>query len=133
MHPITRNRGKGNIIPDNVDTSADDELSSCSSLSLSLSSKKNARENTKANSCKKPSHHPAFSDAISGASRRARREASRRQNKTDQAPGNASILPTSTRPPMSFVHPPFGTGPTFYMPLVALIRRPDDMISSPLV
>ena len=35
-------------------------------------------------------------------------------------------------PPMSFVHPAFGTGPTFYMPPVTLIRRPDDMLSSPL-
>ena len=35
-------------------------------------------------------------------------------------------------PPISLVHHAFGTGPTFYMPLEALIRRPDDMLSSPL-
>ena len=33
---------------------------------------------------------------------------------------------------MPVVHPAFGTGPTFYMSLAALIRRPDDMLSSPL-
>ena len=35
-------------------------------------------------------------------------------------------------PPKPFIHPAFGTGPTFYMPPAALIRRPDDMLSSPL-
>ena len=33
---------------------------------------------------------------------------------------------------MSFAHPAFGVGPTFYMPHAALVRRPDDMLSSPL-
>ena len=33
---------------------------------------------------------------------------------------------------MLLVHPAFGTGPTFYMPPAALIRGPDDMLSSPL-
>ena len=56
MHPIARNRGKEPIIPDDVDTPTDDELSSASSLSLSLSPAKNARDSTKAKSCKKPSH-----------------------------------------------------------------------------
>ena len=79
MHPIAHNREKEPIIPDNVDTPTDDELSSGSSPSLSLSSAKNAQDSTKAKSRKKPSHHPAFSDAISGASRRARKEADRRQ------------------------------------------------------
>ena len=35
-------------------------------------------------------------------------------------------------PLMSFVHPTFDTGPTFYMLLVAPIRGPDNMFSSPL-
>ena len=78
MHPITRNRGKEPIIPDDVDTPEDDELSSGSSPSLSLSPTKNARESIKARSHKRPSHHPAFSDVVSGASRRARREAGKR-------------------------------------------------------
>ena len=132
MHPIAHNRGKKPIIPDDVDTPVDDELSSTSSPSLSLSPVMNARESIKAKSHKKPSHHPAFSDAISSASRRARREAGRRQNQPDHSLGNVSVLPIGTMPPMSFVHPAFGTGPTFYMPPLALIQRPDDMLSSPL-
>ena len=70
--------GKEPIIPDDVDTPTDDDLSSGSSQSLSLSLAKNARENAKAKLRKKPSHHPAFSDAISGASRRVRRDISMR-------------------------------------------------------
>ena len=124
MHPITGNRGKEPVIPNNVNTPADDELSSGSSPSLSLLSTKNARDSTKAKLNKKPLHHPAFSDAISGVSCRARRKVGRRQNQPDQAPGNASVLPTCTIPLMPLVHPTFGTGPTFYMPPTTLIRSP---------
>ena len=42
------------------------------------------------------------------------------------------ILPACMMPPMSPVYPAFSTGPTFYMPPSALIRRPDDVLSSPL-
>ena len=35
-------------------------------------------------------------------------------------------------PKIPFVYPAFGVGPAFYMPPAALIRRPDDMLSSPL-
>ena len=58
-----------------------------------------------------------------------------------QALENASVLPKGTMPPvlpigmmppMSFVHLAFDTGPLFYMPPIALIRRPDDMLSLPL-
>ena len=80
VHPIARNRGKGPIILDDVDTPADDDLSSSSFPSLSLSPTKNARESKKAKLRKKPSHRLAFNDAISSASRRARREAIRKQN-----------------------------------------------------
>ena len=90
MHPIALNIGKEPIIPDDVDTLVDDELSLGSSPSLSLSPAKNAWESTKAKSHKKPSHHSAFNDAISGASRKARREEGRRLNQADQAPGNVT-------------------------------------------
>ena len=43
-----------------------------------------------------------------------------------------SVLPAGTMPPMLLVHLAFGTGPMFYMPLTTLIRKPDDMLSSPL-
>ena len=142
VHPIAHNRGNKPIIPDDVDTLTDDELSSSSSLpSLSLSLVKNARKSTKAKSCKRPSHHPAFSDVVSSASHKARREAGRRQNQPIQAPGNTSILLEGMVPPillacmmplMPLVHPAFGIGPMIYMPLAASIRRPDDMLSSPL-
>ena len=132
MHPIAHNRGKEHIIPDDVDTPTDDELSFGSSPSLSLSPEKNARESTKVKLHKKPSHHPAFSDVISGASRRARREANGRQNQPDQALGNALVLPAGTMPPMALLHPTFDIRPTFYMSQAALIRRPNDMLSSPL-
>ena len=42
------------------------------------------------------------------------------------------IFPIGMMPPIPFVHPTFGTGTTFYMPQAALIRRPNDMLSSPL-
>ena len=137
VQSITSNSGKEPIILDDVDTLADDELSSISSPSLNLSPTKNAWENAKAKSVRSLSHHPTFSDAVSGASRRASRETSRRQNQPVQALRNASVLPEGIMPPvlpvgmmpqMSFVHLAFGTGPTFYMPPAALICRIDDML-----
>ena len=88
VHPIPNNKGKEPIIPNDVDTLADDELSSGSSPSFSLSSTNNARESANAKSRKRPSHYPAFSDAVSGPSRRARWETSRRQNQPVYAPRN---------------------------------------------
>ena len=132
MQSIARNKGKDPVVLDDVDTPVDDELSSGSSPSLSLLLIKNARESTNAKSRKRPSPRPTFNDAISGASHRARREADRRQNRPNQAPGNPSVLPSSVMPPMPPVHLAFGVEPMFYMPPAALIRRPDDMLSSPL-
>ena len=128
VHPISRNKGKEPIVPDDVDTPTDDELPLACSPSLSLSSAKNIR----AKLCKRPSHRPAFSDTISGASRRERREVSMGKNQLDRVPRNALVLLAGPMPPMSLVHPTFGTRPTFYMPLVALIRGLDDMLSLPL-
>ena len=96
MYPIARNRGKEPIIPNDVNTPGDDELSSSSSPSLSLSPAKDARESLNARSHKRPLYHPTFNDVVSGASRKARREAGRRQTQPDQAPKNASILPVGT-------------------------------------
>ena len=70
---ITPNKWKETVIPNNVDTLTEDELSLGSSPSLSLSSTKNARESIKAKSRKKPSHHPAFSDVVSGTFRKEMR------------------------------------------------------------
>ena len=41
-------------------------------------------------------------------------------------------MPVGVMPSMSFVHPAFGKGPTFYMSPVAPIRGPDEMFSSAL-
>ena len=96
--PITSDKGNEHVAPDDVDTPADDALSSGSSPFLSLSPTKNAQESTKTRLCKRPSPHPAFSDVVSSAPHKARREASRRQNR--QAPRNPPVLPSSTLPPM---------------------------------
>ena len=140
MHLIALNRGKEPIIPNNVDTPADINCSQAVPHFFSLPPTKNARESAKAKSGKRPSYHPAFSDVVSGVSHRARRDASRRQNQPVQAPGNALVLHEGTMPPVllkgmvpqvPFVRPAFGTGLVFYMLPTALIRRPNDMLSSP--
>ena len=128
---IPRDKGKGPIPPDDVDTPADDELTSSSSPSLNLSLEKDTRESTRTRSCKRPSPHLAFSDVVSGASPRARREVGKRQYRSDQALGNPPVLPPSTLPPVPPAQPAFGTVPTFYISPIALIRRPDDILSSP--
>ena len=127
MHLIACNKGKKPIIPNDVDASADNELSLGNSSSLGLSPVRNKR----AKSGKRPSHHPAFSHTISGAFRRARREAGGGQSQPDRVPNNTSVWPTGVVPSVLLVYPTFGTWPTFYMPLEALIRGLDDMLSSP--
>ena len=140
VRPIVGNKGKEPVVPDNVDTLADDELSSDSTSPLSLSLAKDTRGSTKAKH-KRSLQHLAFSTAVSGASHRARREVGRRQNQLAQALRNALLLPEVATPPllpigmmplMPLIRPAFGAGPTFYMPPTTLIRIPDDMLSSPL-
>ena len=53
--PITSDKGNEHVAPDDVDTPADDALSSGSSPFLSLSPTKNAQESTKTRLCKRPS------------------------------------------------------------------------------
>ena len=128
MHPVAHNKGKEPIVPNDVDAPAYDELSSGSSLSLGLLPVRNKR----AKLGKRPSHRPAFSHIVSGAFRRARREAGEGQSQLDRILNNASVWPAGTIPPTSLVHPTFYIGSTFYMPLAALIRGLDNMLSSPL-
>ena len=129
MKPITRNKGKGLLVPDDFDTPENDELSLGSSSSLNLSLAMNTLESTRTRSCKRPSPHPTFSDTDSGVSRRATREAGRRRYRPGQAPEKPSVLPSGTMPLVPPAHPAFGTEPTFYVLPVALIRRLDDMLS----
>ena len=42
------------------------------------------------------------------------------------------VLPIGMMPQMPFVHPSFGARPELYMSSIALIPRPDDVLSSPL-
>ena len=79
---IARNRRKEPIVPNDVNTPIDDELSSGSSSPSSLSPTKDARGSTKAKSHKRSSQHPVFNDTVSRTSRRARREAGMRQNQS---------------------------------------------------
>ena len=60
MYPITHNKWKDPVIPDDADNPAYDELSLGSSPFLSLSPTKSARESAKAKSGKRPSHHPCL-------------------------------------------------------------------------
>ena len=129
---IACDKGKGPVVPDDVDTPTGDKLSSGRSPSLNLSPIKNTRESTRTRSCKRPSPHLAFSDVVSGASRRARREVGRRQYRLGQAPGNPPVLPLGMLPLTPPAHPAFGTTPTFYVLSTALILRPNDMLSLPL-
>ena len=130
--PIPRDKGKGLVAHSDVDTPVDDELCSGNSPSMNLLPTKNTQESTRTRSFKRPSPHPAFSDAVSGSSHKVRREMGRRQYHPGQAPRNTSMFPSGTLPSAPSTHPTFGTSPTFYIPPVALIRRPDDMLSSPL-
>ena len=43
------------------------------------------------------------------------------------------VLPPGMIPRIPFVHHAFGIGPTFYLAHAALICKPNDMLSSPLV
>ena len=122
--PITHDKGKGVIVPNNIDTPGDDELSLGNSPSLNLLSAKNTWESTRTRSRKRPSPHPVFSDAISGASRRVRREASRRHYRLSQASGNSLVLLSGTLQPVPLEHHAFGTTVMFYIPPATPRRWP---------
>ena len=132
MHPVAHNKWKEPIVPDNIDTPIDDELSSGNSPSSSLLPTKNAQESTKTRSRKRPLPHPAFSDVVNGPSRMAMREVGIRQNWPDQALRNPPMLPSGLMPPMPPGHPAFSAAPTLYMSSTTLIWRLDHMLSSPL-
>ena len=125
-HSIARDKGKEPIVPNNVDTPTDNELSSSNLPDLSLAKSSRARLRQRC------SHRPAFSNAVSGTLRRARKKVSRGQNQLNGVPRNASTLPTSVMPPIPPVYPAFSTRPMLYIPPAATIRSPDNMLSSPL-
>ena len=67
-HSIARDKGKEPIVPDDVDTLADDELYSSSSPNLPLTKSSRTR------SCERHSYRPAFSNADNDTFRWVRRE-----------------------------------------------------------
>ena len=73
-HPIARDKGKEPIVPDDVDTPADDELYSSGSLNLPPTKSSRTR------SCQRHSYRPAFSNTDNGTFRLVRREIGRGQN-----------------------------------------------------
>ena len=114
-HPIDHDKGKEPIIPDDVDTLVDDELSSGSSPNFSPA------KSSKARSSQRHSHRPTFSNANNGMFRRARRETGQGQNQPNEVPENAFALLTGLVPPIQSVYPAFGTGPTLYIPHASTI------------
>ena len=123
-HLTIRDKGKKPIFPNDVDTLTNDELSLGSSPNLSPAKINRLR------SRQRHSHRMAFSNADNDTFYRARRETSRGQNQLNEAPGNASTLPTGVILPMSPVYPAFDIEPTLYIPPTTTIRSPDDMLSS---
>ena len=114
-HPIAYNKGKEHMIPDNIDTLADDELSSSSPPNLSL------EKNSRAKSSQRRSHRPAFSNANGGTFCQARRETSQGQNQPNEVSGNASALHTGLMPPMPPTYLAYGTGHALYISLAVAI------------
>ena len=125
-HPTARNKGKEPIVPNNIDTPTDDELSLGSSSDLSPAKSRRVK------SRQRRSHRPAFSNADSGTFRWGGRETDRGQNQPNGVPENASELHAGVMSPMPPVYPAFGTGSTLYTPSTTAIRIPNDMLSSPL-
>ena len=124
-HSTARDKGKEFIFPDDVDTLADDELSSSNSPNLSPAKSSRAR------SRQRHSHHLAFSNSNNGKFRQVTKETSRGQNQPNEVSRNAFVLPTGVMLPMPPIYPSFGTGPTLYTPPATTIRSPNNMLSSP--
>ena len=79
-HPTLRDKGKKPITPDNVDTPADDELSSDKLPNPS------PVKSSRARSHQRHSHRPAFSNTNNGLLCQARRETGREQSHPNGTP-----------------------------------------------
>ena len=123
-HPVVCVKGKKPIALDDVDTRADDELSSGSLLNPSLVKGKSNEDRSR----QRHSHHPAFSNSNGSTFHRA---TSRGQNQPNEVPGNAFTLPTGTMP-IQLVYHVFEEGSALYMPPITAIRGPNDILSLPL-
>ena len=92
-HPTARNKGKELIILDNINTSANDELSSGRLPDHSPA------KNSRARLRQRSSHCPTFNKSNGGTIRQVRRETGRGQNQPNEVPMNAFALHESVMPP----------------------------------
>ena len=125
-HQVIRDKRKKPIAFDDVETPSGDELSSESFPNPSLAKSRSNKDRPH----QRHSHCPVFSNSNGGTFRQA---TSRGQNQLSEAPRNVFTLPTGIMP-MQPIYPVFGAGPshTLYMPPTAMIRGPNDILSSPL-
>ena len=104
--PSCPDKGKEVATPDDVDLSADDELSSGSSSLPRRSPSPNAAE---AHSRKRPAHRPNRSISIAG--RRVRREPSRDQRPLTPVPQYVPNRAGGFLPPVPSMYLPYGAAP----------------------
>ena len=102
-HLTAHDKGKEPIVPDDVDTLEDDELSSGSSPNLSPV--KSCRNKSR----QRHLYRPTFNNADNDTFYRARRETDREQNQQNEAPENTFALPTGIVPPIEPGYPAFDT------------------------
>ena len=127
LPPSRPDKGKEAVVPDDINLSADDELSSNSSPLPRRSPSSNAAE---AQSRKRPPRRPNRS--ISAAQRRVGREASRDRCQSKPTHEYAPERPGGVAPPVPSMYPPFGVAIAPHMFFSSALRGPQHMLSSPL-
>ena len=125
--PTRTNKGKEPALPDHNDPSADDELSSGSSPLLYHSP---PRSNAEAESIKRPPCHS--SPAISGTHRRTLREANKDKSHSELAPEHMPNRVGGMAPRFLPAQYPYEVPPALNVASYPPVRRPYNMISSPL-
>ena len=125
--PSCHDKGKEVAVLDDINLSADEELSSDSSPLPRRSPSPNAVE---AQSRKRPPRRPSRS--ISTAQRRVRREASKDRHQSEPAHEYAPERPGGVAPQVPSMYPPFGVAISPHMFFSSTLRGPQHMLSSPL-
>ena len=114
------------MVPNNIDTLADDELSSGSPPNLFPA------KNSRAKSCQRHSHRPGFSNANGGTFYQARRETCQGKNQPNEVPGNVSALHASVIPPVPQTYLAYGIGHVLYIsPTTAIMKSQRHALFSP--
>ena len=125
--PSRTGKGKEVAVPDDIDLSADDELSSGSSPLLRRSPSPNAVEAHLRKRLPRRS-----SQSISVARRRVRREPSKDQRPLTPAPQYVPDRAGGFPPPVPSMYLPYEVAPTPQMITPSAVRGPQDMLSTPL-